>query len=165
MKNSEKQNLPENKKRFSWWRKVLTTIALAWTLSACDKAPNDQIILNRDKESVTVSFEYQFGWAESGTTVDFNVFVNKNGDKYEWTIEKTSDWMWIFSDVTHIESDNIDWLFEEISKKSDSEDITDKTRTRKEAKLDFAKQAFKDSILNNKNPWKGEVRMKYKPKK
>lgn len=151
----------ENKS--SGWRRVVTTVSFAlatWLFSSCDKVPNDKIILDFDKQSVALSFKYQFGSPESGTTVDFNMFVHKDGNKYKWAIEQSD---WFFSSTTDIESDNIDWLFEELADKSDSEYITESTRERRDKKLNFAKQAYKDSILNNKNPSKWEIKIKYKP--
>ena len=105
MKNSEKQNLPENKKRFSGRRKIITAATLAVGLTACDPVPNDKIILNQDDKSVAVSYKYNFGWAESWTNVDYNIFVYKRWDKYEWTIEKRTDWL--FSEKIQIESNKI----------------------------------------------------------
>lgn len=163
MKNSEKQNLPENKKRFSGRRKIITAATLAVGLTACDPVPNDKIILNQDDKSVAVSYKYNFGWAESWTNVDYNIFVYKRWDKYEWTIEKRTDWL--FSEKIQIESNDVDWVFESISDKTESEYITDKTRSNREDKLNFAKQAFKDSVLYNKNPSKWTIIMKYKAKK
>ena len=154
----------EDKNKSSGLKKTITTASFAlaaWLFSSCDKVPNDQILLDPDKESVAVSFEYQFGWAESGTLVDYNIFVHKDGDKFKWTIEQSD---WFFSNTTNIESDNLDWLFEEISDKSDSEYITENTRAKKNDKLAFAKKAYKDNILNNPNPTNREIRIKYKKK-
>ena len=162
--SSETNNIDKKTNKASGWRKVVTTVSitLAWFFTSCDKVPNDEIILDSDKQSVAVSFEYQFGNPDSGTLVDYNIFAQKQWDKYEWIIEKRSDWL--FSDTIRIESNNIDWLFEEIANKSDSKYITENTRTKKNAKLAFAKQVYEDSILNNKNPSKWETRIKYKKK-
>jgi hypothetical protein len=118
--------------------------------------------LDSDKQSVAVSFWYQFGEPESGTYVDYNVFAQKNWDKYEWIIETKSDWL--FTETIRIESDNLDWLFEEIADKSDSEYITENTRARKNDKLAFAKKAYKDNILNKSKKWgkSGKFKIKYK---
>ena len=147
----------------SGWKKVVTTVsfALTWFFTSCDKVPNDQIVLDADKESVEVSLEYQFGSPESGTLVDYDIFVHKKWDKYEWIIEQSD---WIFADTINIQSDNLDWLFAEIADKSDSEYITENTRTRKNDKLAFAKKAYKDNILNKSKKWgkSGKFKIKYK---
>ena len=147
------------------WRKVVTSVSLAlasWLFSSCDKVPNNQIILDPNEESVAFSFEYQFGSGESGSTIDYNVFVRKDGEKYQWTIEH-SDWM--FSDTINIESDNLDWLFNEISDRSDSEYITEKTRYNRDSKLNFAKKAYKNYILKKSKKWVKSPRFKIKYKK
>lgn len=160
----ETNNVDKNTNKSSGWRKVVTKASFAlaaWLFSSCDKVPNDQIILDPNEESVAVSFEYQFGNPESGTLVDYNIFVHKEGDKYKWTIQQSD---WFFSNTTDIESNNIDWLFEEIANKSDSEYITENTRTRKNDKLAFAKKAYKDNILNKSKKWgkSGKFKIKYK---
>lgn len=146
------------------WKRVVTTVsfALAWFFTSCDKVPNDEIIIDSDNQSVAASVGYQFGSPESGTFVDCNIFAQKNWDKYEWTIERKSDWL--FTETIHIESDNLDWLFEEIADKSDSEYITENTRAKKNDKLAFAKKAYKDNILNKSKKWgkSGKFKIKYK---
>jgi len=158
------KNLDKKARKSSGWKKVVTTasFALAWFLTSCDKVPNDEIILDSDKQSVAVSFEYQFGKPESGTSVDYNIFARKNWGKFEWIIETKSDWL--FTETIRIESDNLDWLFEEIADKSDSEYITENTRARKNDKLAFAKKAYKDNILNKSKKWgkSGKFKIKYK---
>ena len=158
------ENLDKNTNKSSGWRKVVTTASFAlatWLFSSCDKVPNDQVVLDPNEESVALSFEYQFGSPESGTLIDYNIFVHKDGDKYKWTIQQSD---WIFSSTTDIESDNLDWLFEEIADKSDSEYITENTRARKNDKLAFAKKAYKDNILNKSKKWgkSGKFKIKYK---
>lgn len=160
MKNRDR--LPKNPWESTSKRKTVVTtvsLAIAWFFNSCDKIPNDQIILDGDKQSVAVSFEYQFGNPESGTSVDYNIVAQKKWDIFEWTVEKSN---WISTETINIKCDNLDWLFEEIANKTDSEQITDNTRTRRNAKLDFAKQVYKDSVLNNKNPSKWETIIKYK---
>lgn len=154
------ENLRWNRNKASGWRKVVTTasIALAWFFASCDKIPNDQIILDGDKQSVALSFKYQFGWPE-GATVDHNATIQKKWDIFECIVEKSN---WISSEKINIKSDNLDWLFEELANRSDSEYITENTRAKRNSKLNFAKQVYKDSILNNENPSKWEIRIKYK---
>ena len=158
------KNLDKKARKSSGWKKVVTTASFAlaaWLFSSCDKVPNDQVVLDPNEESVALSFEYQFGSPESGTLIDYNIFVHKDGDKYKWTIQQSD---WIFSSTTDIESDNLDWLFEEIADKSDSEYITENTRARKNDKLAFAKKAYKDNILNKSKKWEksGKFKIKYK---
>ena len=92
-----------------------------------------------------------------------NTRAKKDGDKFKWTIEQSD---WFFSNTTNIESDNLDWLFKEISDKSDSEYITENTRAKKNDKLAFAKKAYKDNILNKSKKWdkSGKFKIKYKKK-
>ena len=58
--------------------KIVTTasIVLAWLFSSCDKVPNDQIILDYDKESIAFSVEYQFGRPDEWSLVDYNIYIN-----------------------------------------------------------------------------------------
>ena len=59
----------------------------------------------------------------------------------------------------------MDWLFSEITNKLDHDLLTDETRNDKDDKIAFAKQTYKDSVLNRKTPAKKwEVRIKYKKK-
>lgn len=160
----EIKNEGKDTNKSSWWKKVVTTASFAlaaWLFSSCDKVPNDQVVLDPNEESVALSFEYQFGSPESGTLIDYNIFVHKDGDKYKWTIQQSD---WIFSSTTDIESDNLDWLFEEIADKSDSEYITENTRARKNDKLAFAKKAYKNNILDKSKKWgkSGKFKIKYK---
>ena len=162
--SSETNNVKQDTNKSSGWRKVVTTvsIALAWFFTSCDKVPNDEIILDSNKQSVAVSFGYQFGDPESGTHVDYNIFAQKNWDKFEWIIETKSDWL--FTKTIRIESDNLDWLFGEIADKSESDHISEDTRARKNDKLAFAKKAYKDYILNKSKKWgkSGKFKIKYK---
>ena len=157
-KNPEKKN----RKKSSGWIKT-TAMAIMWLFTACENIPSDQIILNMDEKSEKFSIEYQFGSPESATLVDYNIFVHKNGNNFECDINQ-SDW-WISNNIK-IESDNVDWLFSEITNRLDHDLITDETRADKDDKIAFAKQTYKDSVLNRKTPAKKwEVRVKYKKKK
>lgn len=148
-------------KNTSWIRKIITTssIVLAWLFSSCDNVPNDQIILDYDKESIAFSIEYQFWRPDEWTLVDYNIYINKNWDKYEWTIEKSN---WFIPDETKIEANNIDDIFNEISKQLDSEYITEKTTAKKNSKLTFAKEKYQNEILNKKTHKTGKSKIKYK---
>jgi hypothetical protein len=94
--------------------------------------------------------------------VDYNIFVHKNGNNFEWNIEQSD---WLISNNIKIESDNVDSLFNEIANKLDHDLITDDTRDDKDDKVAFAKQTYKDSILNRKTPAKEwEIKVKYEKK-
>ena len=156
-KNPEKKN----RKKSSGWIKT-TAMAIMWLFTACENIPSDQIILNMDEKSEKFSIEYQFGSPESATLVDYNIFVHKNGDNFEWNIEQSD---WLISNNIKIESDNVDSLFDEIANKLDHDLITDDTRDDKDDKVAFAKQTYKDSILNRKTPAKEwEIKVKYEKK-
>jgi hypothetical protein len=71
---------------------------------------------------------------------------------------------WFLNTTTSLQAYSLDELFKDISKEVDNEQISDETRYNKDVKLDFAKQVYKDSVLNNKNPSGGETRIKYKKK-
>lgn len=150
MKSSEKITSPQKKSwKLSGWKKVTATFALIWALSACDDIPSNQIILNPSDESEKFSLEYVYsGWSGDPLIIDHNVYIHKSWDKFIWRIEK-SDW-WVGKDVINIESGDIDGFFESVSNNLDSEYITDETRWKKDAKVSFAKQVFKENVLNKK---------------
>ena len=161
-KSSETIKPSEWKKtnRSSGWIKT-TAFAIMWLFTACENIPNDSIIINADEKSEKFNIEYQIGSPESGSIIDYNIFVRKNGEIFEWNI-KQSDWL--ISNNTKIETDNVDRLFHEISKKLDHDFITDNTKNNKDKKVNFAKKAYKDNILNKSKKWGkyGEIKIKYK---
>ena len=164
-KKSSETIISEWKKRnrSSGWIKTTALTAIMWLFTACENIPNDSIIVNADEKSEKFNIEYQIGSPESGSIIDYNVFVHKNGNNFECDINQ-SDW-WISNNIK-IESDNVDWLFSEITNRLDHDLITDETRSDKDDKIAFAKQTYKDSVLNRKTPAKKwEVRVKYKKKK
>ena len=161
-KSSEVSRRPEHERKSSGWIKT-TAFAIMWLFTACENIPNDSVIVNADEKSEKFSIEYQIGSPESGSIIDYNVFVHKNGNNFECDINQ-SDW-WISNNIK-IESDNVDWLFSEITNRLDHDLITDETRDDKDDKVAFAKQTYKDSVLNRKTPAKKwEVRVKYNKKK
>lgn len=163
-KSSETTNNPEKKntRKSSGWVKT-TAMAIMWLFTACENIPRDQIILNMDEKSEKFSIEYQLGSPESITLIDYSIFVHKNGNNFVWNIEQ-SDW-WISNNIK-VESDNIDTLFNEIANKLNHDLITHDTRDSKNDKVEFAKQTYKDSVLNRKTPTKKwVVKVKYKKKK
>jgi len=162
-KFSETTKNPEWKKtsKSSGWVKT-TALAIMWLFASCDNVPSDQIILNADEWSEKFSVEYQFSeWSAWATLIDYNIFVRKNGEIFEWNIEQSDG---LISNNTKIESDNVDRLFDEIANKLDHDFITDNTRDKKDKKVAFAKQAYKDNVLNNKKHSKWETRIKYNKK-
>ena len=161
-KSSEVSRKPEHERKSSGWVKTTALAAIMWLFTACENIPNDSIIINADEKSEKFNIEYQIGSPESGSIIDYNVFVHKNGNNFECDI-KQSDW-WISNNIK-IESDNVDWLFSEITNRLDHDLLTDETRNDKDDKIAFAKQTYKDSVLNRKTPAKKwEVRIKYKKK-
>ena len=161
-KSSEVSRRPEHERKSSGWIKT-TAFAIMWLFTACENIPSDSVIVNADEKSEKFSIEYQIGSPESGSIIDYNVFVHKNGNNFECNI-KQSDW-WISNNIK-VESDNVDWLFSEITNRLDHDLITDETRADKDDKIAFAKQTYKDSVLNRKTPAKKwEVRVKFKKKK
>ena len=149
---------PDKKTSKSSGRVKTTMLAIAWLFAACDNVPSDQIILNADEWSEKFSVEYEFSeWSAWSTLIDYNIFVRRNWETFEWNIEQSDGWI---SNNTKIESDNVDRLFDEISNKLNHDFITDNTRDKKDKKVAFAKQAYKDNILNKKGS-KWETRIKY----
>lgn len=160
----EKQKNPEkNTNKLPWWKKVATvaSIAFAWLFASCDKVPRNQIILNPKEKTEQFSFEYHIWSSNDPMIIDYNITIYQDWDTYKWLIDQRD---WWFSTETTIESNSIDDLFEEISRKSKNENITEDTESRRDAKIAFAKQIYKDSILNNKNPSEETVKIKYKSK-
>ncbi len=160
----EKQKKPEkNANKLLWWKKVATvaSIAFAWLFASCDKVPRNQIILNPKEKTEQFSFEYHIWSSNDPMIIDYNITIYQDWDTYKWLIDQRD---WWFSTETTIESNSIDDLFEEISKKSKNENITEDTKSRRDAKIAFAKQVYEDSILNNKNPSEEIVKIKYKSK-
>ena len=160
-KKTEKPKNPEKKPRkFSKLKSVITSLALIVGAASCDNIPNDQIIANPTSMSVKFNLEYYFfQWSAWTEVVSYDVYVYKVWDLYIWKVKQRN---WPVSTTTTFQADNLDNLFKDISKEVDNQQISDETRYNKDVKLDFAKQVFKDSVLNNKNPTKGEIRMKYK---
>ena len=164
----KKNNSPEKpqattKKQFRWWKKVLTTIALATTLTTCDKVPRNQIILNPKENTEQFSFEYHVWWSRDPDVIDHNITVYKDWNVYKCLINKKE---WWFSTNITIESNSVDGLFEEIKNKSDNEDITDDTKDRRDKKIEYAKKVFIEKVLNAEDKthtW--EIKIKYEPKK
>ena len=157
------RNQEKNTNKLSWWKKVatVTSIAFAWLFASCDKVPRNQIILNPKEKTEQFSFEYHIWWSNDPIVIDYNITIYQDWDTYKWLINQGD---WWFSTETTIESNSIDGLFEEISNKTDSEDITEDTKSRRDAKIAFAKQVYEDSILNNKNPSEEITKIKYKHK-
>lgn len=143
-------------------KKVVTTASFALTmfLTSCDKVPNNEIIIDPDAKTEQFSFEYHLWWNRDPRIIDYNITVYQEWDTYKWIINK-KDW-WLGEKIS-INSDNLDGLFKEISKTTDSEYITDDTRSRKDSKFDFAKQKYREELWNNKKPKRtGKYKIRYK---
>ncbi len=171
MKTSEtSKNSEKFYKGSSRIKSVITSLALLLGAASCDNIPNDQIILNPDSQSVKLNIEYQyFQWSAWTEIVDYDIIVHKDWDFYKWEINQKN---WIFRTKTTLQSDNVDNLFRDISREVDNEQISGETKLRKDAKIDFAKKAYKDSVLNRETPAEngeikaenGEIKIKYEPK-
>ena len=150
---------PKKKKRvFSYLKETAATFSLIWLLVSCDgNFPNKEVIVNPSEKYIKFNVEYQL----SESLVENNVVVRKYRNKYYWDIVK-SDWR--SKEKEWIESNNLDWVLNEISRSLNHEQVTDTTIYKKDAKISFVRQVFKDSIENNKNPSKWEFRIKYNPK-
>ena len=163
METSEKsKDLGKKSRKFSKLKSIVTSIALAFGAASCDNIPNDQIIVNPTSQSVELNLEYQyFQWSAWTEIVDYDVKIYKDWDLYKCDIKQKG---WILSTTTSLQAYSLDELIRDISKEVDNEQISDETRYNKDVKLDFAKQVYKDSVLNNKNPSEGETRIKYNKK-
>ena len=65
-----------------------------------------------------------------------------------WLINQKSGWN---KKHTSVESDNLDQIFDEISRALDSEQITDNTTHKKDKKVEFVKNEYKTKVLNAEN--------------
>ena len=159
----EKSATPEAKtKKASSWTKIITSLAIMWTLSSCGDFPNSEIIGNPGTKTEKFNVTYEFSeWSAWSTRVKHNVLISKNWEIYEWQIEQKN---WWFKNNKKIQSNSVDNLFQQVSNELDSEQITEKTREKKNDKVAKAKEFFNDSILNNPNPTNREIRIKYKKK-
>lgn len=152
----------ENHPKFRWLRKTATTIALASTLTACDNMPNNEVRLNPEDQSARFKIEYQYSeWSAGYNIVDYDITVSKQGDTYMWLINQKNGWN---RKKTSIESDSVDGVFDEISKMLDNEQIKEETAYKKDKKVNFVKNEYKNKILNTENsPQSWEIKIKYKP--
>lgn len=160
----EKPATPEAKtKKTSSWTKIITSLAIIWTLSSCGNFPNDEFIVNpgTKTEKINVKYKYWGWWSGEPTIIDYNILVSQNWEFYEWHIEQTD---WWFKKTKTIRSNDVNNLFQEISTALESGQIEDKTRDNKNDKIACAKEAFIDSVLNNPHPTDREIRIKYKKK-
>ncbi len=160
--HSEKSATPEVKTKKSVWRKVITTAALATTLTACDNMKNNDIILNPAEQSAKFKIEYQYSeWSAGGRIVDYDIVVSKNWDTYMGLIKEKDWWR---SNKTTVESDNVDEVFDEITRKLDNEQITERTTKKKDHKINYVRNAFKENILDSDIATQTEeIKIKYKP--
>lgn len=161
---NRKNNTPEkaekgNHKKFSGWKKVVIAFALASRLSACDM-PNNEVRLNPENQSVEFKLQYQYNMWDI-KVVNYGVTVRKKWDTFFGEIDE-KDW-WRGEKFT-VESDNVDVVFDQISTKLEKENITNETSERKNAKINFVRNEYKNKVLNAENTsqtW--EIKLKYKP--
>ena len=161
MKNSSPdRSEAKNQKKSSWWKKILTTVALASTLTACDKIPNNQIIIDPAAWVEQFSFEYHL-WNNDPVVIDFDVTVYKDWDIYKWLINQKEAFS---SKKTTVEASTIDDLFKEIIKVSETGQISGNTKHKRDAKISVAKQAYKNCVINAKNTENiKKIKIKYRP--
>ena len=160
--SGEKSN--EKRSKFPEWKKVVTGVALLWALSSCDSGmkPNE-IKLNPEDESVKFKIEYVFSeWSAGYNVVDYDVTIHKKWDTYMWLIEQSGDY--VDETTKKVSSDNLDQIFDEVLRASDNDQITDNTKSQRDKKVAFVKQAYQDSVLNKKEPSKWEITIQYKSK-
>jgi len=162
--SGEKHSSNEKHSKFSGWKKVVTGVALLWALSSCDNGmkPNE-IKLNPEDQSAKFRIEYQFSeWSAGYNVVDYDITIHKEWDTYMWLIEQNGDYV---QKTVNVSSDNLDKVFDEILEASDSEQITDNTRAKRDAKVQFVKDAYKKHVLDAKD-WKNSdpIILKYKSK-
>jgi hypothetical protein len=139
----------------------MTAAALALSMSACDM-PNNEVRLNPEDQSAKFKIEYQYyRWASDIRIVDYDIIVCKEWDNYVGLINEKDGWS---GEEISIKSDNVDAVFDEISRKLDKEGITDETSERKDAKVNFVREEYKSKVINAKNSdQKWEIKIKYKP--
>lgn len=160
MKSKENSINQEGKNVF-WWKKVATVATLlAWTLGACDNMPNDEVRFNPENQSAKFKIEYHHSlWSAWIDIVNYDIYISKHEDTYMWLINQKN---WRNRKKTTIETDDIDQIFDEISKILDSDAITDNTTNKKDKKIEFVKKEYK-KLLNGdnlSNSW--EIKIKYK---
>ena len=71
---------------------------------------------------------------------------------------------WFINNKIAIESDNIDEIFNQISKNIDSDDITNETTEKKNKKIQFTKEQYKKILqsYSSKNNKGDDLKIKYK---
>ncbi len=152
----------EKRSIFDILKKVVTVAALISTLNSCNDAKSDRIELNPENKSVKFGIKYVFSlWSAGYNEMDYDVTVQKEWDTYIWLIEQSGDYA---DETIKISSDNVDQIFDEVLRVSDNDQISDNTRSKRDEKVAFVKQAYQDSVLNKKEPSKWEITIKYKSK-
>lgn len=167
---NKRTNSPENTwtneekySAFPGWKKVITAVALFGTLTSCNDMKPNEIKLNPEDQSAKFRIEYQFSeWSAGYNVVDYDITIHKEWDTYMWLIEQNGDYV---QKTVNVASDNIDKVFDEILETTDSEQITDNTRAKRDAKVKFVKDAYKKHVLDAKD-WENSdpITLKYKSK-
>lgn len=161
--NLEKSSSQKEQLKFKWRKKIVTVVtALGLTLNSCDNMPNDEVRLNPEDQSAKFKVEYHHSlWSAWADVTKYEIFVQKQWDTYMWLINQKNDFS---KKKTKIEADNLDKVFDEISRTLDTESVTENTINKKNKKIRFVKKEYEDKVLNNENPteqW--EIKLKYKP--
>ena len=141
------------------FKKVITsTLLWALLLTGCNKnIANDEMILNKEKQSITFVVEYKPKWDK----VLYYVNVSKDGNKYIWTIDKR---IWPNSQKISYKYDDLNSVFNKISSELDDYQMLSSTLDAKDKKLEFAKRTYNDIMSNSKDiqeTW--DIVIKYKP--
>ena len=161
-RNRSPENIKSNNnKKSGGWKKVTTAAALWLALTACDNISNDEIIFNPENQSARFKVEYQYyRWSQQWDIVDYDISVSKQWDTYMWLIKEIDGWK---SKKTTVEADNVDEVFDGISRALDNYQIKDETAFKKDKKVNFVKKEFKDKVLNADNSSQiDEITIKYK---
>ena len=139
----------KNHNKFTGWKKIVTSVALIGTLNACGNMSNNEIKLDPENQSARFKVEYQYyEWASSIGITNYDIIISKQWNNFVWEIKKSK---WRTSETTRVESDNLHTVFEQVSKSLYDPQTTDKTMSKKDAKVKFVEKAFEDYILNGKS--------------
>ena len=161
-KSSEKvSSQRESRSGLKWWVKGTSAAAAFLVAVGCSDLPNNLIRLNPQDQSVEFGIEHVHSeWSAWYTIIDYGITVSKQWDTYMGLIKEKNGW---HSRKSSFEWDDLDDVFNQIAHSLDNEQITDKTRSKQEKKIDFVKKEFKDKVLNAENSSQiDQITIKYK---
>ena len=141
--NVKENNQNEKPPRRGAYKKIITS-SLLWALllTGCGKnIKNDEMVLNKEKQSITFVVEYEPKWEK----VKYYVTISKNGDKYVWKIDKIDR---PSIKTTSLNFDNLNSAFWGISHEFNNYQMYNSTLEAKDAKFEFAKNKYEEIILN-----------------